>query len=283
MKQAFCIIFIEICLCTIVCTPQSQNDKNKDETIFWDYVDTMKNQMNGDLFLHTALYFLNTPYGYSTLEINEKEDLVVNLREFDCFTYLENTIALYRTIISDSIHFDHLKKELKNIRYRSGTIEGYASRLHYATDWIFDNKTKKYISDKTKSIGGVELPVNVYYLSQNCKKRDYFKEHPEEVKKIKEIEKSINSRTYYYVPTEQIPVIEKSINTGDVVCFTTKRDGLDISHVGIAIWQNDALTFVHASPKYKKVVINPESLSDYCKNRKNTTGIMVLKILLPLY
>ena len=278
IKKLFCIVLIELCFCNIIYTQQIQNDKNKDEIIFWGYVCIINNKFNDDLFFRTALYFLNTPYGYSTLEINKKEDLVVNLREFDCLTYIENVIALYRTIISDSINFEYFKKELKNIRYRSGTIEGYTSRLHYTADWIFDNEIKKYIFDKTKLIGGVESPAKVYYISQNYKKYDYLKKHSEDVEKIKMIEEKINSRKHYYIPKEQIPTIEKSINTGDILCFTTKIDGLDISHVGIATWQKGVLTFIHASTKYKKIIIEPESLYDYCMNNKNTTGIMVLKL-----
>lgn len=279
MKIFFCFVFIKLCFCNFAYTQQNQHDKNKDEIIFLDYANNIKSKINNDLFFNTALYFLETPYGYSTLEINEKEDLVVNLRELDCVTYVENTIALYRTIISDSINFEYFKKELKNIRYRSGTIEGYTSRLHYTTDWIFDNESKKYIFDKTKLIGGVELPVKVYYISQNYEKYNYLKKHPEDVEKIKTIEEKINSRKYYYIPTEKIPTIEKSIHTGDILYFTTKISGLDISHAGIAVWQEDVLTFIHASTKYKKIIINPESLYDYCINNKNTTGIMVLKLI----
>jgi hypothetical protein len=228
--------------------------------------------------LNTALSFLNTPYGSSTLEINEEEELVVNLREFDCLTYVENIIALYRTIVSDSINFEHYKRELKNIRYRDGIIEGYTSRLHYMTDWIFDNETKKYILDKTKLIGGVKSPAKVNYMSRNYIKYDYLKNHPDDVEKIKQIEEKINSRTYYYIPKEQIPTIGKNINTGDILSFTTKINGLDVSHVGIAVRQKDILTFIHASTKHKKVIINPESLVDYCTNDKNITGIIVLKL-----
>jgi hypothetical protein len=246
-----------------------------------DYANNIKEKTNDNLFLNTALFFLETPYGYSTLEINKKEDLVVNLRGLDCVTYIENAIALYRTIISDSINFEYFKNELKNIRYRSGRIEGYTSRLHYTTDWIFDNEIKKYIVDKTNLIGGVEIPVNVYYISRNYEKYNYLKEHPEEVEEIKTIEKRINSRKYYYIPKEKIPAIEKRINTGDILCFTTKIGGLDISHVGIAVWQEGVLTFIHASTKYKKVIINPESLYDYCIDNKNMTGIMVLKLIEP--
>ena len=265
-----------LCFCSIACT---QKYKNEDEVIFYECINNVKNKNN--LFFSTALYFIGTPYGYSTLEINEKEELVVNLRELDCFTYIENSIALYRTMStgSDSVNFEYLKKELKNIRYRNGKIQGYTSRLHYMTDWIFENEIKRYVFDKTKLIGGVELPTKVYYMSENYGNYVYLKKYPHDVEKIKEIEERINSRDYHYIPKEKIPTIEKKIKTGDIVCFTSKIKGLDVSHLGIASWQEDILTFIHASAKYKKIIVNPESLFDYCIKNKNITGIMVLEVL----
>ena len=39
-------------------------------------------------------YFIETPYVGGTLDINEQEQLVVNLREFDCVTFVDNVLAL---------------------------------------------------------------------------------------------------------------------------------------------------------------------------------------------
>ncbi|MGD9771744.1 MAG: N-acetylmuramoyl-L-alanine amidase-like domain-containing protein, partial [Parabacteroides sp.] len=46
-----------------------------------------------DLVVQTALYFEGTPYVASTLE-QTPEQLVVNLREFDCTTFVESVLAL---------------------------------------------------------------------------------------------------------------------------------------------------------------------------------------------
>ena len=37
--------------------------------------------------------FTGAPYVAKTLEINQEEVLIVNLREFDCTTYVENVLA----------------------------------------------------------------------------------------------------------------------------------------------------------------------------------------------
>jgi hypothetical protein len=47
--------------------------------------------------------------------------------------------------------------------------------------------------------------------------------------------------------------------------------------LGIAYRYKDQLSFIHASTQHKKVIINPESLSDYCGTITTTTGIIVLR------
>jgi hypothetical protein len=35
MRILFCFVLIELCFCNFAYTQQNQNDKNKDEIIFW--------------------------------------------------------------------------------------------------------------------------------------------------------------------------------------------------------------------------------------------------------
>ena len=82
------------------------------------------------LLLHIARGFLGIPYVAKTLEVNPKESLVVNLRQLDCTTYVENVLAVYecvknnRTSYADYLHF------LRMIRYVGGT-GAYPTRQRY--------------------------------------------------------------------------------------------------------------------------------------------------------
>ena len=49
---------------------------------------------NADRILEVGKMFLQTPYVGGTLESEGGEKLVVNLRELDCTTYLENVVVL---------------------------------------------------------------------------------------------------------------------------------------------------------------------------------------------
>ena len=56
------------------------------------------------------------------------------------------------------------------------------------------------------------------------------------------------------------------------------KKGLDIAHVGIAVWKRDGLHLLNASMIYKKVVEDSRTLAEYMKGRKTFTGIRVIRI-----
>jgi len=179
----------------------------------------------------------------------------------------------------NTLNFDAYCKELQRIRYRDGLLNGYTSRLHYTSDWIFNNAAKGVLEDVTQKIGGEPFKVQLSFMSSHPDSYIHLKGQPDRIKEIRLIEEQVNQREnyYYYIPKEKIPMVQNKIQNGHIICFTTSIEGLDISHVGIAYWQNDTLTFIHASSTAKKVIINPESLFDYCRSITSNTGIMVLE------
>ncbi|MDH6358046.1 N-acetylmuramoyl-L-alanine amidase-like domain-containing protein [Parabacteroides sp. PF5-9] len=228
------------------------------------------------LLIETGKYFLNTPYVASTLE-KEPESLVINLREMDCTTFVENVIALSQTIKSPTPSFEHFCRNLQRLRYRNGKITDYSSRLHYTSDWIYTNERKGFVKDITRQIGGVILPLNLSFMSTHPDSYIQLKNHPDLIPKIEKIERDINTRMYYYLPKELIKYKKAKMQNGDMVCFVTSIKGLDISHIGFIYHEGDKLTFIHASSKEKKVIINSEPLSTYTENMKSNTGIIVVR------
>ncbi|MDR0427059.1 MAG: DUF1460 domain-containing protein [Dysgonamonadaceae bacterium] len=259
----------------------------EDEKIVRVFLDSFRAQTNStdqtspnERLVLAARYFMGTPYKEKTLELNEEEDLIINLIELDCTTLIENCIALVRTSYSSYLDFDYFSLQLKYIRYRNGIIQGYPSRLHYMADWITDNINKGIIEDITHAIGGKKFYPQVEFMSSHPNLYPQLKNNRKNTEEIKKIETNINQRTtYYYVPQREISEKQSLIKNGDIICFTTNIQGLDVSHIGIAYWNKGQLTFIHASSKHKKVLINPESLLDYCLMMKNNTGIMVLRLL----
>jgi len=228
--------------------------------------------------IKAALFLLKTPYAAQTLEVNDEEELVVNLHELDCTTFVENCLALSRAAQYPHPDYNYFVRQLKYIRYRGGIVQGYTSRLHYTTDWIYDNVNKGTLEDLTYALGGKRFQPQVGYMSSHPEQYPALRDHPQNTVAMASIEKDINRRNiYYYIPRNEIVEKQSLIKDGDIICFTTSLSGLDISHLGIAYHHKGQLSFIHASTRYKKVIINPESLSDYCQMNKSNTGIMVLR------
>jgi len=226
----------------------------------------------------TAQFFLETPYVAHTLEINDEEQLVVNLRELDCVTLVENVIALTRTLNTGNRTMEQFKQELQFIRYRDGIIDGYPSRLHYFSDWIVNNSQNGILTDITKKIGGEPIQFNVNIMSTRPDSYKALKNRPDYVERIKQIEQEINNRTFYFIPQDRIHEKRDKIRNGDIICFVTSMDGLDISHVGIAYHTDEKLTFIHASLTARKVFVDPNSIADYVAGISHNTGIIVLRV-----
>ncbi len=224
--------------------------------------------------------FLNTEYKAFTLEQVGKEQLVIHLTGLDCTTFLENTLTISRCIKKQKTSFEDYQNELTNIRYRDGKLNGYPSRLHYFSDWIYNNSKKGIVKDVTKEIGGKPIKFNVFFMSKNPDKYKKLTESPEFIPLIAKQEKEINKRKYYYIPKEKVSTIEDKIQNGDLIAITTNLPGLDVGHVGIAVKESDGrIHFLHAPLSGSKVQISEKPLPEYLAAIKKHTGIIVLRVL----
>jgi len=257
---------------------QVSSDWNRDLEILGKFLQSTPRSTVDSNMVYTALFFLNTPYVAHTLDTLDREDLIINFREMDCMTFVENCLALSRMLQYPNPDMDCFERELRLIRYRNGALNDYPSRLHYTSDWIFDNVKKGIVEDITYALGGQKFKPEVSFMSENCLKYKHLKDNPEAVKEIEAIEHEINKRgSYYFLPKQEIGAHQSLIKSGDIICFTTSTPGLDISHLGITYRYKGQLTFIHASSTAKKVIINPESLVDYCNKINSNTGIIVLR------
>lgn len=227
--------------------------------------------------------FIGTEYEAHTLEITEFERLVINLRAFDCNTFIENVLAISRCIKKNKTTFKHFQDELKLIRYRNGQLSGYPSRLHYFSDWIYDNEKKGIVNDVTEKIGGDSLKLNLSFMSGHPQYYKHLKDNPAFIELIKKQEEEISGRDYYYIPQENIKNIESKIQSGDILAFTSTINGLDVNHVGIAVRMEDnRIHILHAPVPGSKVQITKLPLDEYVKRLEKDSGIIVVRNLEPV-
>lgn len=256
-----------------------QKDKEILEEVF-KRLPAGQNAEIGDLIIQVGTFFAETPYVAHTLEIEtNKEQLVINLREMDCNTFAENCLAISRTIKSGNLTFEKFAKELQNIRYRDGKINGYPSRLHYFSDWIFDNNSKQVIKSVSHQMSGIPCRKTINFMST----------HPESYTQLKDLavvreianqEQEISERNTFYIPREKLVQTEDQLKDGDIVGITTSIKGLDIMHVGILVRKAGRMYLMHASSVAEKVIISESTLEEYLLKSKTATGIMVAR---PVY
>jgi len=234
-----------------------------------------KNASTAELMIKVGTCFIDSPYVAKTLEL-EPEQLIVNLRELDCTTFAESVLAIVRTIISKNPSFERVTKELQNIRYRNGIIDGYPSRIHYFSDWIFENDNRQLVKDVSKEIANTPYPLKVNFMST----------HPESYVQLKDStlipiiankEQEISKREMCFIPEERIAEFENQLKDGDIAGITTSIKGMDVSHVVILQRVGERIHILHASSAAKKVVLSEETLEEYLKNSKSATGIMVAR------
>jgi hypothetical protein len=276
----FQIFFLFTFLWAVSCSAQSnvkfqQEDKVILSAIF-EKLQDQSGKTTAELVVATGKSLLGTPYVAHTLE-SENEQLVVNLRELDCTTYAENCLAIARCIKQGTTSFEDFTKELQKIRYRNGKIEDYPSRLHYFSDWIFENEKRGIIKQVLKEIGNTKYLLKVDFMSTHPNSYVQLKTNQNFVEQLAAKEKEISKRDMFYIPEDQIAKHETQLKEGDIVGITTSIDGLDVSHVGILVRKNGRIHLMHASSAAEKVVVSDNTLEDYLTAGKSTTGIVLAR------
>lgn len=235
----------------------------------------------GDAVVEIGKTFLGTEYVANVLEVPGEERLVVNMSGLDCVTFYENALVLARCMKKNKMTFDEYKNELQFIRYRGGVIHQYTSRLHYTSDYMFDNEKKGVWKNVTKEIGGVRYDKKLNFMSTHPDSYRQIRANPGFLKVIQEQEKEINAREMFHIPKQLVSKISAKLANGDILGITTDMEGLDTSHTGVVIRQNGEAYFLHAPLAGRMVTISEKPLADYLAGNKRQIGIMVTRPLEP--
>lgn len=246
-----------------------------------------KREATQPLHLWYARQFLGTPYVGQTLEVNPQEQLVVNLRQLDCTTFVETALALALTHRQGSTHYAEYCRNLARIRYRDGRLNGYPSRNHYFTQWIDSNGRQGIVRERQTfpNIMTETQTLDLHYMSQHPQFYPMLKNDTAHQHRIRRYEQECLGRTVRYIPRAQLnqrrsSALGKSIHDGDILAIVTRKDGLDTSHIGFAQWGSDGrLHLLNASQIHKKVVLEPMTLYQYMGKHPSQLGIRVIEVL----
>ncbi|MBV6440790.1 MAG: DUF1460 domain-containing protein [Haliscomenobacteraceae bacterium CHB4] len=228
----------------------------------------------GGKTLAIARSFLGTSYVAGTLDMNAEEQLVVNLRQLDCWTLVENSLAI---ALANEGDFQGYLSNLQQLRYWGGTVDGYGSRIHYFSGWLLQAEKSGFLRDLTREMGGIPYRKKIGYISARPDKYPKMRDAAT-LRDIQASERRINAHAWYFIPKAKVAAMEHLIEDGDLIMLTSSRRDLDIAHQGFAVRQNGRIHLLNASSLAKKVVISRQTLTQYLAAQKGQSGIMVARL-----
>ena len=226
-----------------------------------------------------------TPYQPYTLEAYLKsggsplrEPLTLSLTRFDCVTLVESCIAVARLAgVEGTPQWEGFGREIERMRYRGGDRRGYASRLHYFSEWISDGEKRGLVKDLGAELGGGEDTRPLRFMTEHrasypgLASEDVFRE-------IGAVERRISRQPRRVIPTKRIPEMVSRIETGDVLAFATEIPGLDVTHTAFAYRdENEVLRVLHAPLSGGVVEVTRATLPEYVAAIRRSTGILVAR------
>lgn len=245
------------------------------QAIFAEKIQVEKGPTKAATLMTVAQSFLGTSYVAHTLE-QTPEKLICNLREFDCYTFVESILAmtLARHHLRTYLEFQML---LRQMRYREGNVDGYGSRLHYFLEWKQQGEAMGWYADITAQLGGIKHQPTINFMTTH---RGLYPALEDDMAfgTIQQVEQKLSNTAWHYLPKDKVANIESNLQDGDLVGITSGIAGLDFNHEGFILKKGNRAYLLHASSDAKKVVVSTEPLADYLQKIKKHSGIVVLRI-----
>ena len=277
MKRLFIIGVICWCACSLFAGEQDRIQVEK-----W-LKEAIGLSQDSCRTLHFAKKMLGVPYVAGTLDGNEEEQLVVHVDQLDCTTFVETVLALCIADKRGERSFDGFKKALIDVRYRNGILDGYASRLHYFSDWIRNNEQMGFVKECTSETA-CSQPKELWldFMTTHVDSYLPMKKDPALVEVMAAQEKNWQGTVVSYIPKEKLNLSpeELKIKDGDILAMVTNIKGLDIVHVGFAFWKDNHLHLLHASSSAKKVIEDPKTQYESSGKTKAHIGVRAIRFVL---
>ncbi|APE35225.1 hypothetical protein BOX37_16165 [Nocardia mangyaensis] len=208
-----------------------------------------------ELIERLSARLLGTPYGANMLigSATEPEQLVIDLRRVDCFTYLD-----YLDAASRSADRDEFTANLIATRYAEGRVE-FTQRKHFFTDWAATPRVAA--TDITAELSPAAVTVTKH-LNAKADGSTYLPGVP------------VIDRAITHIPSAAVDgAVVGGLRTGDYLGAYTPEAGLDVTHVGIIVQTPAGPVFRNASSLADYQVLDTP-LADYLRT---VPGIVVLR------
>ena len=286
MKQnllAIRLLAVAIVLLTTTCNALAQQYQPSDSILVESLLsEARQEKADTNWMVYFARKLTDIPYVAKTLEKNRREQLVVNLRQLDCTTYVETVTALTLCMKHRQYAFNDYCRYLRLLRYEGGEVD-YVHRLHYFSSWISDNTLMGFVSEPNTPQEAFEATqhLRINYMSTHVGQYPMLVANPAWVDAIRKTEQALTGTDVVYIPKQKLsntPLYWDAIKDGDIIAICTNKRGLDTSHIGIAVWHIDGVHLLNASMIHKRTIEEPMTMQQYMQKHPSQTGIRVVRL-----
>ena len=265
----------------------TKSDSTKVVSLLASGAKEIQKNPSANLMIYYGHQLKGVPYVAHTLESKGPEHLMVNMRQMDCTTFVENVLALTLTTKEGKMDFADFLRNLQRVRYDCGKIDGYPSRNHYFVWWAESNIKQGIISspiddDATKTNFLQKQYIDLNWMTTHSDAYSMLKGKTDYINRIKDHEMATRGHVMYYIPQSSLGLSKQQmryVQDGDILAIATNKKGLDTTHIGIAEWGSDGkLHLLNASQIHKKVILENLTLKDYMAQHKVQIGVWVFRV-----
>ncbi len=225
--------------------------------------------------LRLARLSLGRPYKAFSLDQGEKEQLLFDFTQFDCFLFVEQLLALVNSREVDTLNegIERFAAHVRRLRYVNGEVD-YCRRQHYFTRWAEAAERNGYLVNLSPFLPGATsrmVPLN-FMSTHTASYKPMKLERNRQC--ISELEKDLMVKQSY-IPLAALPVVLPSLRTGDIFALVTRIAGLDVTHVGLLEVTGGEVDAIHAAEGAG--VILSKNLAQYAAKVPEVIGVAIYR------
>ena len=214
-----------------------------------------------------AEFFLGSPYLAMSLDQSGREQMRLDLTQFDCMLFVEQLLAI---VSADS--FDGFAEWTRRLRYRNGEIS-YCMRQHYFHDWVGSAQVQGVLETSPVWPERARRNVSLNFMSSH---RDRYPalQSPALFHCIDALEQGKRIEQHY-LPFAALDAALPSLQSGDIFAVATQVGGLDVSHTGVLVRDGSRLDAIHAAPG--RGVMRSRSFTRYLRSVPDAIGAVIVR------
>jgi len=210
------------------------------------------------------------------------ERMEIRMRDFQCVSLVESSLAIARCVTLGETDAACFVREVEGFRYRDGTLGGFASKLHYFSEWMTDNAHRGRLRELSSELGGRPTATTYDFMTRHRGRYAPMAE-ADVFAAIEKVERDLTTQPLpVVVGRDAVKAAQSRLETGDVLALTGTRPGLIVSHAALVFVDPKGVRhLLHASSTQHKVVVQTEDIASYVLRRPERTGFMAARPLPP--